>query len=64
MKTLPTEATTADMADVLGIHPRTLQKLAKEGWIDGRLGHDRWDVLKTIRYYLTHVELTALAGKP
>ncbi|MGI2031397.1 hypothetical protein ACRQ1B_03290 [Rhizobium panacihumi] len=64
MNIAPTEVTTADMAEILGVHERTLQKLAKDGWINGKLGHDRWDMKKTVQYYTTHVRLTKLTGKP
>ncbi|NSZ19326.1 hypothetical protein [Agrobacterium vitis] len=58
------EASTREMAEILGTHPRTLQHLEKQNWIDGKLGHDRWDVAKTTRYYLEHVKLAALTSKP
>lgn len=64
MEILKLETDTVDMATVLGIHPRTLQKLAKDGWIEGRVGHNAWNVATTVRHYVQHVELTRLTGKP
>ncbi|GHD07702.1 hypothetical protein ACFOEZ_04125 [Tianweitania populi] len=64
MDVLAWETSTEEMAKVLGIHPRTLQKLQKENWIEGKVGHDRWNVAKTTRYYLNHVDLTRIMGKP
>lgn len=57
------EVTTEDMAAVLGIHPRTLQQLAKEGWVDGKVGHNRWKFGRTMRTYLSHVQLEAIAKR-
>ncbi|MDO5896544.1 hypothetical protein [Agrobacterium sp. Azo12] len=57
------EATTTEMAKILGIHIRTLQKLERDNWISGKIGHDRWDIGRTTRYYLTHIELEAITSR-
>ncbi|MDH7805515.1 MULTISPECIES: type IV toxin-antitoxin system AbiEi family antitoxin domain-containing protein [unclassified Rhizobium] len=63
MANIPDVVTTVQMAAVLGIHERTLQKLVKDGWIEGKIGHDRWDMKKTVQYYATYVRLAAISGK-
>jgi hypothetical protein len=57
------ECSTDEMAEVLGILPRTLQKLQRDGWIEGKVAHGRWDLGKTTRSYLTHVQLEALTKR-
>lgn len=51
------DATTHEVAELLGISPRRLQQLAAGGWIVGRKSHGRWDVTKTVSSYLTHLML-------
>lgn len=58
-----TTISTAGMAEVLGISERTLQQLSKDGWIEGKLGRDRWALAKTTRSYMTHVQLTHLTAR-
>jgi phage terminase Nu1 subunit (DNA packaging protein) len=60
--TIPNVVTTKQMAEILGIHERTLQKLAQEGFVESKLGHDRWDMKLTIRHYAEHVRFSALSG--
>lgn len=55
MDILKLEATTEDMAGVLGVHARSLQKLQRDGWIEGKIGHDRWNVAQTVQSYTKHI---------
>lgn len=49
-----TTTNTADMARTLSISDRHLQQLAADGWVDGRVGRDRWNVFRTIATYLNY----------
>ncbi len=49
-----TTTSTADMAAIVSLTPRRLQQLAAEGWLEGRVGRDQWNVLRTVRTYLSH----------
>jgi hypothetical protein len=56
------ECSTKEMAAMLSIHPRSLQKLAQEGWIEGRTGHNTWRLAQTVQSYTSHLTHQNISG--
>ena len=60
-KDIPNEVSTADMAQVLGISVRQLQRLTREGWVEGHLGHGRYDLKRAVRAYFGYCQMLGRA---
>lgn len=52
-----TVVTGPEMADVLGLEPRRFQQLVREGWIEGKFGHNEYDFLRCTHTYLSYCQL-------
>lgn len=49
---IPAEVSSADLSEILGVGVRQLQRLTREGWIEGKLTHGRYNLKTAVRTYL------------
>lgn len=43
-----------ECAEMLGIHLRTFQRLIREGWVEGKIGRNEYDLQRVTATYLSH----------
>nr|WP_278515354.1 hypothetical protein [Brucella anthropi] len=50
-------ASGTEMAEILGLEPRRFQQLVQQRWIEGKIGHNQYDVGLCVRHYRDYCSL-------